>query len=217
LADYPSCRRHHQWGFERASNSKYLPGTGHSWYKQQNFQLNGEKQSFCVIRAEYLNALNALSATQDHIHRESISAVRVAAFPQPFSTFNWKIIIETEAYFAISYMNLSCGYTAVGDGKCFWDKIRSTYKTPEQMSWQRQRRFGDAGPEAERVEMLRRNEQLDYIRRFAELPVLYHLDQDKQTYCVLLTDLRYIFPYMTPPFIYGLCRETNRGLNRLRH
>jgi inner membrane protein len=162
----------------------------------------------------------ALTIAQHHVQREDISAVRVAAFPQPFSPFNWKIIIETDDYYDISYVNLSGGYAIAGDGTGFWGKVRNTYKTPEQMNWQRQRRFGDAGSEAERVEMLWRNEQLDYFRRFAELPVLYRIDKGMGKSCVWFTDLRYVLPYMTPPFRYGLCQETRETtwvLDRLRN
>jgi inner membrane protein len=162
----------------------------------------------------------ALTIAQDHVQREGISAVRAAAFPQPFSPFNWKVIIETDDYYDISYVNLSGGYATDGDGTGFWGKVRNTYKTPEQMNWQRQRRFGDAGSEAERVEMLWYDEQLDYFRRFAELPVLYRIDQDMEKPCVWFTDLRYVLPYMTPPFRYGLCQETRGttwGINRLRN
>ena len=111
-------------------------------------------------------------------------------------------------------------YASAGDATGFCNKVRSTYKTPEQMSWQRQRRFGVAGPEAERVAMLWHNEQLDHFRRFAELPVLYRIDQGMNKTCVWFTDLRYVLPYMTPPFRYGLCqekRETKWGINRLRN
>jgi inner membrane protein len=161
----------------------------------------------------------ALSITQDHVHHEGIPAVRVAAFPQPFSPFNWKMIVETDDYYDISYANLSGGYATAADETGFWGKVRNTYKTPEQMYWQRQRRFGDAGPEAERVEMLWRNEQLNYFRRFAELPVLYRTDTSMEKSCVWFTDLRYVLPYMTPPFRYGLCQETRETpwrLNRLQ-
>lgn len=161
----------------------------------------------------------ALSIAQDHVHGEGIPAVRIAAFPQPFSPFNWKIIIETDDYYDISYVNQSGGYTTARNATGFWDKVRNTYRTTEQVNWQRQRRFGDAGPEAERVEMLWRNEQLDYFRRFAELPVLYRIDQGMEKTCVWFTDLRYVLPYMTPPFRYGLCQETREAewiVNRLR-
>ena len=163
---------------------------------------------------------HALSIAREHVQREGISEIRIAAFPQPFSPFNWKIIVEADEYYDISYVNLSGGYATVEDEAGFWDKVRNTYRTPEEMNWKRQGKFGDAGPEAERVEILWHNEQLDYFRHFAELPVLYRIDQGMDKSCVWFTDLRYVLPYMTPPFRYGLCqenRETMWGRNRLRN
>ena len=161
----------------------------------------------------------AVAIAQDHAHHEDISAVRIAALPQPFSAFNWKVIIETDNYYDISYVNLSGGYRTAADGAGFWNKVRTTYRTPEQIKWQRQFRFGNTGAEAEQVEMLWLNEQLDYFRRFAELPVLYRIDKGGGKTCVWFTDLRYVLPYMTPPFRYGLCQigeKTGWGLERLR-
>jgi len=161
----------------------------------------------------------ALSIARAHVQREGILSIGAAAYPQPFSPFNWKVVIEADEYYDIGYVNLSGGYATVENEAGFWSKVRNTYKAPEQMSWQRQRKFGDAGPEAEQVEMLWNNEQLDHFRRFAELPVLYRIDQDMQRSCVWFTDLRYVLPFMTPPFRYGLCRESREvtwGLNRLR-
>ena len=154
---------------------------------------------------------------QEHARRENIPSNRIVALPQPFSPFNWKLIVETDDYYDISYINLSGGYTRVAEEDGFWDKVRNTYNAPGQMNWQRQTRFGDA--EADRVEMLWLNEQLDYFRRFAEFPALFRIDDNTKEYCVWFTDLRYVLPYMTPPFRYGLCRE-NAGraweIDRLR-
>jgi inner membrane protein len=63
------------------------------------------------------------------------------------------------------------------------------------------------------------NPQLDHFRRFAEFPVLYRVDSQGTRSCVWFTDLRYVLPYMTPPFRYGLCRAEQArawSLDRLR-
>lgn len=171
------------------------------------------------ILFQYGLKVNALSIAQDHVNKVGLSPARIAALPQPFSPFNWKIIIETDTFYEIGYVNQSGGYAAGGDSTGFFGKVRNTYKAPEQMHWQRQERFGDRGPEAERVERLWQSEQLDYFRRFAALPVLYRIDQDGEKSCVWFTDLRYVLPYLTPPFRYGLCQENREApwqLNRLR-
>ena len=162
---------------------------------------------------------HALTIAQDHMRHEGIPSAKLAAFPHPFSPFNWKVIVEADDYYDVSYVNLSGGYATDENGSGFWNKVRNTYKAPEQMRWQKQMKFGKTGPEAERVERLWRNRQLDYFRHFAELPVLYRIDEGIEKSCVWFTDLRYVLPYMTPPFRYGLCRETREAgwaLERLR-
>lgn len=160
---------------------------------------------------------HAFSIAREHVQREGISTVRIAVLPQPFSPFNWKMIVEAGDFYDIAYVNLSGGYAGDRDGEGFWNKVRNTYRTPEQLGWQRQRTFGNAGDEAEQVASLWENSQLDYFRRFAEYPVLYRIDRGQVTDCVWFTDLRYVLPYMTPPFRYGLCRDAGKwSLERLR-
>jgi inner membrane protein len=148
----------------------------------------------------------ALSIARDHAARDAIPAVRVAAFPQPFSPFNWKVVVEADGYYDIAYLSLSGGYADTGERKGFWDQVRDTYREPARMQWLRQNRFGAPGAEAEQVERSWNNEQLADFRRFAELPVLYRIDQDGEGSCVWFTDLRFVLPFLTPPFRYGLCR-----------
>jgi len=161
----------------------------------------------------------ALSLGREHAQRAGIPAVRVAAFPQPFSPFNWKIVIESADYYDVAYTSLSGGYAGGGRGKGFRDQVRDTYRAPARLHWQRQSRFGDPGAQAEWVERIWGDAQLDYFRRFAELPVLYRIDRNGEGRCVWFTDLRYVLPYITPPFRYGLCRagpDADWQLQRLR-
>jgi inner membrane protein len=161
----------------------------------------------------------ALALGREHVLREAVPAIRVFAFPQPFSPFNWKVVIEAEDYYDVAYMSLSGGYAGSGAGTSFWDQVRTTYRSPRKMRWLQQRRYGTPGANAEQVKQLWTNKQLDYFRRFAELPVLYRIDHEGEGTCVWFTDLRYVLPYLTPPFRYGLCRDTSESnwqLKRLR-
>jgi inner membrane protein len=161
----------------------------------------------------------ALDLGREHVQREAIPALRVTTFPQPFSPFNWKIIVEAADYYDVGYTSLSGGYARRGGGTGFWDQVRATYRSPAEMTWTRQRRFGAPGVETERVKLLWSDAQLDYFRRFAELPVLYRIDREGEKSCVWFTDLRYVLPFLTPPFRYGLCRDgaqTPWQLARLR-
>jgi inner membrane protein len=164
--------------------------------------------------------MQVLALGHDHVQRKTIAAFRVNAFPQPFSPFNWKIVIEAADYYDVGYTSLSGGYAdsdATSTG--FLDRVRATYRSPEQMKWRRQRKFGAPGAESEQVKQLWSDPQLRYFRRFAELPVLYRIDREGERSCVWFTDLRYVLPYLTPPFRYGLCRNSANAkwlLERLR-
>jgi len=161
----------------------------------------------------------ALAVGHGHVQRQAVSAIRIFAFPQPFSPFNWKVVVEAADYYDVAYISLSGGYAGRGAGTGIWDQVRTTYRSPRQMRWQRQRRYGAPGAEAEEIKQLWADKQLDYFRRFAELPVLYRIDREGEKSCVWFTDLRYVLPYLTPPFRYGLCRdapESNWQLKRLR-
>ena len=91
---------------------------------------------------------------KEHVRRERVPAVRVAAFPQPFSSFSWRVIVETEDYYDIAYVNLAGGYAMPAKDTGIWNKVRATYSARTRMNWERQRRYGDPGPLAFRVEML---------------------------------------------------------------
>jgi len=161
----------------------------------------------------------ALSLGREHVQREGISAVRIAVFPQPFSPFNWKIVIDSGDSYDVGYTSLSGGREGGGIGTGVWDQVSDTYRAPARIHWQRQDRFGAPGAEAKQVEQIWGDEQLDDFRRFAELPVLYRIDRNGEGRCVWFTDLRYVLPYMTPPFRYGLCRtgpDAGWVLRRLR-
>lgn len=162
---------------------------------------------------------HALSIAQGHADTHDIAATRVVALPQPFSPFNWKVIVETDDDYLIGYMDLLSGSEFDSDKSGFWTKVRNTYRSPDDMDWDRQLKFGTPGIQSRQIEALWLNPQLDYFRRFAELPVLYRIDQLTGKTCVWFTDLRYVLPYLTPPFRYGLCRDgqdTAWTLNRLK-
>ncbi len=161
----------------------------------------------------------ALSLAHDHMRREKLSDASATALPQPASPFNWKLIIETGNRYEVAYVHLAGGYSAAGGTGGFWNGVRTTYKAPDKLSWETYRQFGDNSKNSGYIRALWEDPQLDYFRRFAEFPVLYRIDNRADGHCVWFTDLRYVLPYMTPPFRYGLCRDkpaAGWALERLR-
>lgn len=162
--------------------------------------------------------MQALGVAKAHARESGVPAKRVSALPQPFSPFNWKLIIESPDHYDVAYLSLNGGYDRSGDDTGFWSGVRLTYRERAALDWRRQPRFGGQAFAALPVAMIWDHPELDYFRRFAEFPALYRVDREGAETCVWFTDLRYVLPYMTPPFRYGMCRERRQPewrLNRL--
>jgi len=149
----------------------------------------------------------ALSLAYDYMRRENLPGASATALPQPLSPFNWKLIIDSGNRYDVAYVNLAGGYSSAGGAGGFWNGVRATYKAPDKLFWEAYRQFGDNRENTGYIRTLWENPQLEYFRRFAEFPVLYRIDNTADGRCVWFTDLRYVLPYMTPPFRYGLCQE----------
>lgn len=149
----------------------------------------------------------ALTVAEDYIHEYGMDNARPSAFPQPFSPFNWKLIVDQDDQYDVAYINLSGGYSVALDETGFWAEVRRTYRPADRPAWQTFPRYGTDPGMADSIRRLWQNHQLDSFRQFAEFPVLYRIDHEGSRECVWFTDLRYVLPFMTPPFRYGLCRS----------
>jgi len=149
----------------------------------------------------------ALLLAHEQMRRENLFDASATALPQPASPFNWKLIIDNGNRYEVAYVNLAGGYSAPDDANGFWNGLHATYKAPDKLSWETYRRFGDNRKNTGYIRALWENPQLDYFRRFAEFPALYRIDSTADRHCVWFTDLRYVLPYMTPPFRYGMCQD----------
>jgi len=161
----------------------------------------------------------ALSVAYAHVNNEAMKPDLVEAFPQPFSPYNWKLLIKAGDRYDTAYINLNNGYTVVDSDTGFWADVKKTYRASHDLSWKRYHKFGDNPHRAKRIRALWKNPKLDYFRKFAAFPMLYRMDTTADNTCVWFTDLRYVLPYMTPPFRYGLCQSAGKSdwrLNRLR-
>lgn len=149
----------------------------------------------------------AISVAKAYLTRERLTADRVDALPQPFSPFNWKLIVTTGDRYDVAYLNLAGGYDLNNGDSGFWADVRSTYLGPDALAWEVFYKYGDDTDRISNIRYLWEDSQLDYFRRFAGYPVYYRTDEKPARRCIWFTDLRYVLPYMTPPFRYGLCQE----------
>lgn len=162
---------------------------------------------------------HALSVASAYLTRENVDPDRIDALPQPLSPFNWKLLVTSGTRYDVAYVNLAGGYRVSADEAGFWAKFRRTYRDPAHVVWETFHKYGNDPATIHQVRSLWEDSQLDYFRRFAGYPAYYRTDHTPEKTCVWFTDLRYVLPYMTPPFRYGLCREKpvpKWNLRRLR-
>ena len=176
----------------------------------------------CYVALQATLKHQALTVANHFIQQQGMTNAQPTALPQPFSPFNWKIIIREDKRYEVAYINLTGGNIVEDKETGFWSEVRRTYQAANNPGWQTFYRYGDDPDAINQIRELWQNDQLYYFRQFAEIPILYRIDNNRndnngaQT-CVWFTDLRYVLPFLTPPFRYGLCRSPNTGwqLHRL--
>lgn len=160
----------------------------------------------------------AVAIGKNFVAVQHLRGASVHALPQPLSPFNWKIIVSEGDTYHETYVDLAARKarpTPVA-GATFLAHIAATYRPPEAAIWQRLGHFGSpAEKESVARDAWQQNEFASF-REFAELPVLYRIDQNSAGTCVWFTDLRFVLPDLTPPFRYGMCRSTEGNTWHLR-
>jgi inner membrane protein len=151
--------------------------------------------------------------------RHGFAVASLAALPQPFSPFNWKLIaIDCDQYHE-SYVNLLGHRPLVPAGLPFADLARA-YEPPDQLTWRSRHRLGDAPEQRRLVEERWDDVRFEPFRQFAVYPAVSRIDRADDATCVWFTDLRYDLPALPDTFRYGFCRDASGEpwqLYRLRY
>lgn len=129
------------------------------------------------------------------------------ALPQPFSPFNWKLIVETADFYAVAHVNLMDDTSAEQKPTLGWGQVIHSYQPVTQLRWKHFARIATTQHASVDVAALWKHPNLAGFRRFARYPVLHETQQTRERTCLWFTDLRYVLPKLTPPFRYGLCRQ----------
>ena len=165
----------------------------------------------------------ATMVARHFIQVHALKKAQATALPQPLSPFNWKLVVREERRYEVAYINLIGSYSVADTDSGFWADMKRTYRDADNPQWQAYYRYGQDTADVDWVRALWHDVQLNYFRQFAEMPILYRIDriqdsgeqqndadrannQDTRT-CVWFADLRFMLPYMTPPFRYGLCQD----------
>jgi inner membrane protein len=151
----------------------------------------------------------AVAIGEQYAHAQHLSGARAHALPQPFSPFNWMVVVEDAHSYHLAYVDLLAREPRPpAPADSHWlRRVAAAYQPVETARWQRVARFGDSPMEAELALQVWHAEGFARFRNFALFPALYRVDDAGGRLCVWFNDLRFALAGRTMPFRYGLCRQ----------
>ena len=162
------------------------------------------------VGGQVLLKQQALRLGHESARAHGIEKYTLAALPQPFSPFNWKLILTQGPWYYQANVNLA-GHPPLLPVLIGGQRLRAmaaAYKPAEALAWERRHRFGERKDKRDLVETVWRHPDLAPFRRFAVYPGLARIDMDRQETCIWFTDYRYDLPVLPPSFRFGLCRHS---------
>ena len=159
---------------------------------------------------QYMQKQNAINFGEQYALEQSLSEVKVTAYPRPPTAFNWTVFVSDDEVHRYAHINLirrEPRRYQPGDG--FIARIDSPYLPLDQAAWTTKTRYGQLpvdglGKEAWNAPALA------FFRWFADVPAFDGVTESST--CVWFADLRFMTPGRdTMPFRFGACRETAGG------
>ena len=173
------------------------------------------------VGAQWLLQRHAIGLAMDRVRTTGLTGATASALPQPFSPFNWKLILAHDDSFHVASVRLVSRdpFLDLRGSDLALARLAAAYHPADRLSWTTFSRFGHSGAVQAQAREVWCHDDFRQFRRFARFPVIYRVDSDGEQSCVWFTDLRYVLPVLTPPFRYGMCRGGTDGawmLYRLR-
>ncbi len=162
----------------------------------------------------------AVAVGDSYIAANSLDAASAGAIPQPFSPFNWMVMVEQPQVYHRSYVSLIRNEIPPPPPPDAWwlSRVHASYWPVKVATWQQLPRFGHTDPDL--VQAAWASDALRRYRRFAMYPAVYRVDHTPERRCVWFNDLRFSLVGRSMPFLYGACRAHGDAawkLYRLRH
>lgn len=158
---------------------------------------------------------NAIKIAEWAAQEHSWKTEEVAALPQPFSPFNWKIIVSDELGHWLAFVDLASKHSddiaSNTNGTIF--SIPSYYRAKNDIVWMYFSKFGE---EAEAIDVWR-HPDFHLYRKFAHFPAASSVNTSNSDTCFWFLDLRFFIPVIDTPFQYGMCRSLDANKNWILH
>ncbi|MGH8536970.1 MAG: metal-dependent hydrolase [Gammaproteobacteria bacterium] len=165
---------------------------------------------------QYFLHTQALAIGHAYARGPALGETSVHAMAQPFSPFNWKIIVSQELDVYETHLRLTGPDGLACPGAWLFPSTAAAYVAPSAARWTRYPRFGTDDPRtAPLAREVWSQDGFAGFREFARFPALYRVDRGGAARCVWFTDLRYTLPEMLPPFRFGMCRRADADPWRL--
>lgn len=174
------------------------------------------------VGAQWQLRLQALRIASEATRAQIIEPGPVAALPQPFSPFNWKLVATQATGYRVAHLNLigHPGLVPPLPGLEKLHAIAKAYEPSDRLFWQRRTLFGHEPQAKILTESLWNRSDFAAFRHFAAYPALSRIDDGPAYRCVWFTDLRYDLPALPDTFRYGHCQTPSGApwrLSRLRY
>lgn len=157
---------------------------------------------------QFLQLQRAVDFGERAAREQGLSGVKVSALPRPVSPYNWMVILESDAGYRYSHVNLQrkAVQTAAPDAGLI-ARLDAVYRPLDQALWESDVRYGK-GSQGAAVRAAFDHPEFEFFRWFSAYPALHEIDIGAAHLCVWFKDLRFLTPGRNAlPFIYGMCSE----------
>jgi len=166
-----------------------------------------------LIAFQGIQHQRAIAIGEHYAQSQHLGEVSVYAVPQPFSPFNWMIVLRDKDRYRLAYVDLVASKPpAPPSADAMWlRKVAAAYWPADALQWKDIPRFGTTPMESELASEVWHAESFARFRRFALFPAVYRVDRGPERTCVWFNDLRFSLFGRDMPFRYGACRGSTAG------
>lgn len=168
------------------------------------------------VGSEALLHQRARAIGDAYIAANRLAAARAHALPQPFSPFNWLIVVEQPQRYLLGYVSLTRREVRTPPREAgLLQRVYDSYRPAENALWQAVPRYGTLPDDVAVAKALWNSRLFLRYRRFAMFPAVYRVDRLAEQTCVRFADLRFALSGRDTPFRYAACRMLSNGAWRM--